>query len=157
MKLIGTKLYLRPLEINDSLVSYKWRNDSDIWVYTGNKPNRLITPEIEYNWLKDVLMRKDELRFAIVDKEKEKYIGNIQLTKMAFGSAEYHIFIGEKNYWGSGFAYEASKLMIEYVKYNMNIKVLYLNFDSNHLVAQKLYLKLGFTEYEIGKMKLILF
>jgi len=62
-------IFLRPLKVEDALTSYKWRNNPALWELTGSKPNRLITTEIETEWINKVLRRKDEIRFAIcIDK-----------------------------------------------------------------------------------------
>ena len=38
------KVLIRPLEVSDALTSYKWRNDPEIWKYTGSRPDMEITP-----------------------------------------------------------------------------------------------------------------
>ena len=60
------KITIRPLCIEDALTSYKWRNNPNIWKYTGNKPDKVITPEIETEWIKKVLKNENERRFAII-------------------------------------------------------------------------------------------
>lgn len=52
---MNDEVYIRPLELKDALVSYKWRNNPRIWRLTGSRPNTFVTPEIETEWLKHVL------------------------------------------------------------------------------------------------------
>jgi len=40
------KVIIRPLQETDAFISNKWRNNPDIWKYTGNKPDKEITLEI---------------------------------------------------------------------------------------------------------------
>jgi diamine N-acetyltransferase len=104
-------IYIRPLQESDALISCKWRNNPEIWKYTGSKPNKYITPEIEMEWIKDVLKQDIEKRFAICLKKNDKYIGNAQLTDIENGTAQYHLFIGETQYWGMGIGTKVAELI----------------------------------------------
>jgi RimJ/RimL family protein N-acetyltransferase len=148
---------IRPLEPDDYKVSYKWRNNPAIWQYTGTRPDKLITEEIEKEWLSTVLQRKDERRFAIcVDSN---YIGNIQLTSIANESAEYHIFIGEQEYWGKGIAAEASHLLLRYGFDVLGLNCIYLSVKEDNLNAIKLYERLSFrcAQRKEGLIKMLLY
>ena len=90
------RILIVPLQQEHSQISWRWRNDPEIWKYTGNKPSLEITPEIERDWIEGVLEDRNSKRFAItVDG---LYVGNIQLTNIDQTAAQYHIFIGEKDY-----------------------------------------------------------
>ena len=103
---------IRPLQRNDAFTSYKWRNDPNLWKLTGSKPDCIITPEIELAWIEKVMANIRDYRCAIV--ADGIYVGNIYLTNIQNKKADYHIFIGEKDYWNKGIAKRASKLIIEY-------------------------------------------
>jgi|LSQX01.3.fsa_nt_gb RimJ/RimL family protein N-acetyltransferase len=137
------KILIRPLVEEDAQISYIWRNDPDIWKYTGNKPNIQVTEEIEKKWILEKLEEKDSVRFAIiVDNE---YVGNIQLTNIKeYDTAEYHIFIGNKNYWNKGVAYLATAQIILYSKEILFLKTIYLTVNTKNIAAIKVYEKLGF-------------
>jgi len=47
------KVLIRPLQIEDASISWKWRNDPVVWKYTGSKPNIKVTEEIEKRWLEE--------------------------------------------------------------------------------------------------------
>ena len=138
-------IYIRPLRREDALTSYKWRNDPDIWLYTGRRPDRIITPEIELDWIDRVLKDTTSRRFAICLKEDGTYIGNVQLTDIEKETAKFHIFIGTKEYWGKGFATEATELLIRYAKENLMLKKLHLWVNPLNKAAVKVYLKCGFS------------
>ncbi len=135
---------IRPLVIDDARLSYKWRNDPEIWKYTGKRPDRVITYEDELRWMKDVLSRANERRFAII--ADGNYVGNIQLTDIDHDEAVYHIFIGEKTYWGTGVAYEATELILAYAFEELQLKAVRLRVRTEHERAIRLYLKAGFEE-----------
>lgn len=138
-------IYLRTLEVHDALVSYKWRNNPNIWKYTGSKPDRKITKEIENNWIREVLLRKNEMRYAICIHESGEYIGNVQFTNINDDSAEFHIFIGEEKYWGMNLGNKATKLMLEIGSKELKLVEIYLTVSKNNIAAIKIYLKCGFS------------
>ncbi|MBE0679895.1 MAG: GNAT family N-acetyltransferase, partial [Bacteroidales bacterium] len=136
---------IRPLREQDAHVSWKWRNDPDVWKYTGKRPDRRITKEIEIEWIKAVLAEKDSFRFAIM--ADGNYIGNIQLTNIVPGEeGEYHIFIGEKGYWGQGIATRASLQLIRYAREILKLKKLYLYVKPGNEAALRVYHKTGFVQ-----------
>ncbi len=133
---------IRPLEEEDANVSYVWRNDPEIWRYTGSAPNRLITLEDERAWIRNVIEDDTCKRFAIT--VGNQYVGNIYLTGIRHGEAEYHIFIGNKEYMGKGIAKKASKLLINYAREKLNLKSINLEVKIRNTRAVQLYLSLGF-------------
>ncbi len=155
MILKGKTCTLRLLTPDDGLISFKWRNDPEIWRFTGSRPDREITPEMECSWLEKILKNVDEARFAIVCKHTDQYIGNIQLTNIDSDKAEYHIFIGDSSYWGKGIAFDASCLILNYAFINLKLKSVYLVVNPLHISAIKLYEKLGFIAVD-NTIKMIL-
>jgi RimJ/RimL family protein N-acetyltransferase len=148
-------IYIRPLELSDAKVSWTWRNDPEIWKFTGNKPGQIVSLEMETLWLQKVLNETNSKRFAII--VDDIYVGNIQLTNITLLSAEYHIFIGNKNFWGKGISFIASQQLIHFAKKNFTFIYIYLIVDPNNKIAINLYNKLGFLKIspEI-RMELIL-
>lgn len=137
-------VYIRPLREEDSKISYKWRNDPHIWTFTGSKPDKEITYEIETEWILKVLSDHTARRFAII--VDENYVGNIQLTNISSTSAEYHIFIGNKEYWGKGVAYLATYQILNYAKEELKLLNINLSVREDNIGAVKTYLKNGFEE-----------
>jgi len=152
-------IYIRPLRIEDAAISYLWRNDSEVWKFTGSRPDRLITLEIEKEWIENVINRNNERRYAICLVANDKYIGNVQLTKISEGAAEFHLFIGDKDYWNKGIGKEATKKMIEIGFNELNLEEIYLEVDIRNAPAVKAYERVGFFPFEqqMGKifMKII--
>lgn len=132
---------IRKLQEEDAQISFAWRNNPEIWKYTGSRPDRTITPEMEKAWINAVINRPDELRFAII--ADEEYVGNIYLTNIHDGSAVYHIFIGETRYWGKGVAFQASSQLIALAK-SIGLSKISLKVHHKNLQAIRLYEKLGF-------------
>lgn len=135
---------IRPLVVHDAYTSVKWRNDPEVFKYTGNVYNHQIRIEDELKWIEKVIAAKDEYRCAII--ADGKYVGNIYLTNINQGSATYHIFIGEKDYWGKGIAKQASVLILKYAFSILHLKSVLLHVRINNVRAANLYNKLGFKE-----------
>ena len=139
---------IRPLIEQDAYTSYKWRNNPDVFKYTGNIYTKEITLESVLAWIRRVIENKNEYRCAIL--VDEIYVGNIYLTNIIVGySAEYHIFIGDKSYWGKGVAQQASIGILHYGFSNLNVQTIYLEVHVENIVAVCLYEKLGFVTKEI--------
>jgi len=138
-------IYLRPLEIKDAEISYKWRNNPKVWELTGSKPNKVVTLDIEREWIEKVLPRNNEKRYAICIRSNGEYIGNVQLTDIKNGEAEFHIFIGETKYWGKGIGKNATYEMIRIGFCELHLKKIYLNVNEQNFAAIKAYEKSGFV------------
>lgn len=139
-------IYIRPLELNDASTSYLWRNNPLVWKFTGGRPDRIITKELETDWLSGALKRENEYRFAICVKETDQYIGNAQLTHITDNSAQYHIFIGETELWGKGIGKQATALLLGYAFDELKLNSVFLEVNAEHKAAIKAYQKSGFVE-----------
>ena len=136
-------VFLRKLERTDAYVSYKWRNDPEVFKYTRTVYDHEITLETELHWIERVIKNDDEYRCAII--ADNCYVGNIYLTNIDDEKAEYHIFIGDKSYWGKSVAKKASIEIIRYGFEYLNLKKIVLEVRQQNKNAIRLYEKLGFT------------
>jgi RimJ/RimL family protein N-acetyltransferase len=152
------EIYIRPLKERDALFSYKWRNDPIVWKYTGSRPDRTITQEMELEWIRDVLKRKNEKRFAICIKENDKYVGNAHLSDITIDSAQYHIFIGDTNYWGKGIATIVTRMVLQYAFDVIRVKEVYSFFLKDNVGSIVACKKAGFVfkeDISENEMKMI--
>ena len=142
---------IRPLKTDDAYTSYKWRNDPEVFRYTGNRYDHEISLESELNWIKQVIYKKDDYRCAIL--ADGEYVGNIYLTEIDEKKAHFHIFIGNKAYWGKGVARKASEILLEYAFLELGLQIITLNVDLRNVPAIRLYEKLGFKSETVnGRM-----
>lgn len=135
---------IRPLQESDAYISVKWRNDPEVFKYTGNTYSREITIDDELEWIRKVISNPNDYRCAIL--ADGIYVGNIYLTDINDGEAEYHIFIGERSHWGKGIARLASEAIIEYGFTQLNLDIIKLRVRVTNKRAYSLYLTLGFVE-----------
>lgn len=129
---------------DDALTSYKWRNDREVFRYTGNTYSFEITLQMEEEWIDKVIAREEDYRCAIL--VDEAYVGNIYLTDIDGVKADYHIFIGDKSYLGKGVAKAASLQILAYAFDELNLQRVALKVNENNIPAIHLYLSLGFEE-----------
>lgn len=142
---------IRPLTVEDAYTSVNWRNDPEVFKYTRSTYDHIITIDSELEWIKKVIAKKDDYRCAIL--ADGKYIGNIYLTDIKDGIAHYHIFIGEKSYWGKGVAKKASQLIIDHGVKIFGVTEIQLGVHEKNTAALRLYLGLGFKiESKDGNM-----
>lgn len=135
---------IRPLQEEDAYISVIWRNDPDVFKFTGNTYSHEITIDRELNWIRKVINNTDEYRCAIL--ADDTYVGNIYLTNIEQGKAEYHIFLGNKEFWGKGVAYKASLLIIEYGFIKLKLNSITLRVNKGNVSAYHLYKKIGFVD-----------
>ena len=136
------KVTIRPLIETDAYVSVKWRNDPEVFKYTGNTYNHEITIESELEWIRKVISNPEEYRCAIL--VDGIYVGNVYLTEIIGGNANYHIFIGERCYWGKGIAKEASRQIVDYGFNKLHLNSIRLRVRKQNIRAISLYRSLGF-------------
>ena len=145
MKYQKEDIYLRPLVREDALTSFKWRNDPEVWKYTRSRPNMVITPEIELNWAEQVLQTANRRTFAICLVENDQYIGNVQITDMNGTSGRFHLFIGDKSFWGKGIGTAAAEKLVSVAREELHLKQLVLWVNKENTAARKIYLNVGFV------------
>ncbi|PWN68327.1 GNAT family N-acetyltransferase [Chryseobacterium phosphatilyticum] len=137
---------IRPLVKEDALTSYHWRNDPEVWKFTGSRPDREITQEIESEWIDRILKDEKSKRFAILCDNQ--YVGNVQLTNIENTTAEFHIFIGNKNFWGKGISQLATYQILYYAKEVLKLSEINLHVKPENIAAVKSYKRNNFVVIE---------
>jgi RimJ/RimL family protein N-acetyltransferase len=153
---MNESIYLRPLGLDDATTLYKWRNNPDIWRYSLFDINSAITLEQEKTWLMEILKRSDQKRFAICLTKNEKHIGNIHLIDIADQHAEFHLFIGDQDYWRKGIGAKATKLILDYAFLTLNLNNVRFDVDINNEAAIKIYTRQGFISLDSAESLMIM-
>lgn len=154
MKNQYSKINIRKFEKNDIENKVKWINDK-----SNNEFLHYDLP-LEYDktlkWYNANKDRKDRYD-AVIEYDKVP-VGIIGLLNIDFKNlkAEYYITMGENQYKGKGIAYGASKKVIEYGFYELNLNKIYLYTEVENIVGQKLFNKLGFYKEGLIKEDLII-
>lgn len=142
-KLSGEKCYLSPISMDDVERYTEWVNDLEIGQFMLFS-STVIDLERERETLK-TLMRND-IVFAIVEKDTNKAIGNcgLHMVNEVHRRAYFGIFIGEKTYWNQGIGAEATSLILDYGFNIMNLNNITLEVVAYNQRAVRCYEKVGF-------------
>jgi ribosomal-protein-alanine N-acetyltransferase len=142
----GAVVLLRPLaraDLNERYLS--WLNDPDVTRYTetGTFPS---TAEDLDNYYRSVTGSRNEVILAVQDKKSGQHVGNVKLgpIRWVHRCATFGILIGEKVHWGKGVGLEATRLMVEYGFYQLNLHRIDLGVFAEHQAAVRCYEKAGF-------------
>ncbi len=153
--IIGKRLYLRCLDKQDIYKVMNWRNQphvhENIFSFT------FINSYQQEQWFEKYAQDSRQESFMIVLKETEEEIGVIGLSYIDYknGTAVLNTMIGEKRYWGKGYATEASIYIINYAFNELNLnRITSFFYESNKAIINK-NLKLGFKME--GKLRQLIF
>ncbi|MFH1772646.1 MAG: GNAT family protein [Candidatus Omnitrophota bacterium] len=151
----GKIIYLRGLGREDLPDVVKWINNPEVthYLFMGDKPSNL--ESLTESWEKE-LRSPNDISFAIVDMKKDELIGwtGIYTINWISRSAEYRVFIGNKNYWSKGIGTEAARLLIEYAFNKLNLNRVWLGVNAEHKGALKSYGKAGFIKEGVLRQEL---
>lgn len=153
-KIVGEKVYLSPISVDDTEAFLKWINDEEVTVYLTALPDI-------YSLLKEEdfveKTAKDNNTFSIVDKQTDKLIGNCSYFGESFinRTAEIGIMIGEKDYWSKGYGSDALKLLLDFGFRVRNYNSLTLRVLAINKRAIACYEKVGFKKSGVQREAVI--
>lgn len=140
-------IIIRPLEKKDAYTSWKWRNDPEIFKNTGRNYSGPVRLEDELKWIREVLNRPDERRFAIM--ADDVYVGNVYLTGITPTEAEIGIFIGEKSRWNHGIGTKSYLLVLDFAFRQLNLSCVKSIVRKENSASLKMHKKVGFQTTQI--------
>lgn len=146
--LIGERIYLRALQKSDADGNYvEWFNTAEVCKFNNHhRFPYLYRQAIDY--IEFATNTRENVILAVVDSKTHRHIGNIALQHIDHiqRTAEFAILIGEREYWGRGFAYEASHLIINHGFTELNLHRIYCGTLQSNVGMQKLAEKLSFQK-----------
>jgi ribosomal-protein-alanine N-acetyltransferase len=142
--LIGAKVYLRPLDLEDVAALTTWLNDPEVTRFL--RVHRPLTRMAEEAFLRKISDSEHDVVLGIVLREPEQFIGVAGLHHLDVRNrhAEFGIAIGEKTVWGGGCGTEATQLMVRYAFDVLNLNRIWLHVGEDNERAVRVYEKLGF-------------
>ncbi|UOQ74422.1 GNAT family N-acetyltransferase [Hymenobacter cellulosilyticus] len=145
---MASDLYLREIERTDLPRINQWRNDPELIGYLGAN-FFFIGAGIDERWFDGYLANRDKaVRLAIVVGPDQRHIGNVQLTSIhpINRTAEFSIFIGDKDYWSAGHGRVATEQILQHGFNDLNLNRIYLTLLQENERARRMYQRLGFKE-----------
>ena len=150
-KILGDRIYLSPMNIEDAEKFTKWMNDFN--VTDGiNSSSKIMGLEAEKEWIENVL-KENQYVFAIVKKETDELIGNCSIINISHKNriGTLGIMIGEEENRNKGYGQETLKLLLDYGFNYLNLNNIGIDVLSFNERAVACYKKLGFKE--IGRRR----
>lgn len=138
-----SEIALRPLEEKDASRMLEWLNDTEVTKYLNIKGG-ISKLEDSLSFIRTAKKEDFNLHRAIVGKD-DVYLGTISLKNIDSKKqeAEYAIVMHPAAQ-GTGAAFAASELIIDYAFSTMGLSRIYLYVEERNERALKLYYKLGF-------------
>jgi RimJ/RimL family protein N-acetyltransferase len=125
--LIGTRIILRPLEVQDALTIVPWFHDPEVNQFLP--PDFCLKALMEETVIQHLYKRKppSEIAFGIILKVDKALVGVVGIDRIDWvsRSGRTSILIGVKKYWNRGLGTEAKTLLIEYGFLELNLHSLY--------------------------------
>jgi|GEM_PF-149952 len=148
-KLVGKRVYLSPMNVEDAETYVKWLNDFNVTDGVRNS-SRVISLEGEREWIG---RNSSQYQFAIVLLENDKLIGNCGFHGIDHlrQCAEVGLFIGDEENRNKGYGEEVLNLLIDYGFDYLNLNNIMLRVFAFNERAISCYKKVGFKE--IGRRR----
>jgi RimJ/RimL family protein N-acetyltransferase len=143
-KIVGDRVYLSPISLEDAERYTAWLND-----FSTSRFLTLASAQVTLHGERDSLVAlSKEQTYAIVEKGKDELLGNCGLFAIdpTHRSAEVGIFIGPEGKRGSGFGTEALGLLCDYGFNVLNLRSIHLRTYAFNERAAASYRKVGFKD-----------
>lgn len=143
--IVGKRVILRTLCLKDVAGPYlSWFNDAEVCRYNQHHVFAYYKHQAQ-EYIRKSISSRSELVLAIVTKRGARHIGNIALQRIDLISrnAQFSIILGDKKYWGKGYAKEAMRLLLKHGFTQMNLHRIYCATTVDNIAMQKLALSVG--------------
>lgn len=142
----GKKISLRNLEETDLQNIQKWLSNSEFthYLFQGDRPTSLQSLKDDFD--KNHKNMHDVV-FALVTKNNV-HIGWVGIYEINWISrkGEIRFFVGEKKFWGRGYATEAVSLLVDYAFNKLNLHRVYGGTNKENKGSIKVFKNNGFHE-----------
>jgi RimJ/RimL family protein N-acetyltransferase len=144
---LGDLVKLRPMEPAEAEALWRWNSDPEVmrWMNDGHRQTLAYTAkqldERPRNAYDDVL-------YGVEVLAEGKLIGLVRLrgAEPETGCAELDIYLGEKEYWGRGYATDAMRTICRYGFDKMRLHKITLTVATENHAAHHIYQKVGFVD-----------
>lgn len=146
MYIEGTRLYFRPLEVQDEPLLCKWINDPAVRRYNAHRGPLNLLREREF--IDGQGKNPQEYVFGVVAKNGDRLIGTVALRGVdsVNRSAVLGIAIGDTAWQNRGYGSEAIKLLLKYGFEELNLNRIGLHVFAENWRAIRTYQKAGFVQ-----------
>ena len=149
----GKRIFLREIRLSDANKNYCcWMNDPEMNQYLESRFEKWSIKKLK-SYVSAIKKNPSYVFLAIIAKNRNKHIGNIKIGPVdrVHKLADVGIIIGEKSFWGKGFAAEAIKLVVDYAFNKLGLHKLTAGAYSNNIRSIKAFKKAGFSVEGVRK------
>ncbi len=113
--IVGTKVTLRPKNIEDAADDHRWRQDPELAELDAASVLRQGLNDFTHDLATEIKYPTPWVKRYGIDTLEGQHIGNCMAYDIdtISGQSEVGILIGERNYWGDGYGREAFTLLID--------------------------------------------
>jgi RimJ/RimL family protein N-acetyltransferase len=139
--LVGSGVYLRPIDHGDAPAVLPWMNDPEI-----TRTLRLYRP-MSLRAAEDFIARanqaEDQMVLGIVVKKTDRLVGVAGLSEIdaRHRHAGFTMLIGVRQEWGQGYGTEATGLLVRHAFETLNLNRVWLKVFGDHAAALRIYEK----------------
>ena len=149
----GQRIHLREVRPSDVTERYyRWMNDPEVnrYLETRFAPQSL---ETIADFVRRMAGKSDEPFFAICTNDTQEHIGNIKIGPINFRHrhGDISLLIGEKEYWGKGYATEAIELVTRFGFETANLNKLEAGCYAENEGSARAFEKCGYTREGLMK------
>ena len=150
----GQNIFLRGLELTDVPEIMKHWNNVEVKKFLNSSTPH--SSQEEEEWVKYTWKQRKEgkgFTFAIIYKENNLYIGNIEISIINQNSRRgvVGIVIFNQSYWNKGFGTESIQILLKFAFETLNLNSVELEVFANNQRAQHCYEKSGFKQMGIRR------
>lgn len=146
MDAYGESVKLRAMGVADAEALWRWNHDADVmrWMDAGYAE----TMSQVAAWLGERAVNAYADVLFGVEEPGGTLIGLVRLhgAEPEIGIAELDIYLGEKDFWGKGYATDAVRTVCRYGFEKMRLRKITLTVVVENHAADHLYRKVGFVE-----------
>ena len=152
-QIIGKNIILRTLELADCQEYYvNWLNDNETNQYLESRWSRHDINSVK-NFVSSINNSEHSYIFAII--QGTKHIGNIKIGPIdyLYKFADIGYLIGEKSYWGKGYATETIGLILKFAFETLKLHRVEAGAYEQNIGSQKALIKNGFVQEGIFRKR----
>jgi len=144
--LVGNKIYLRPVELDDAKSFYIGENDPII------RESLFLALPIhhtkEEEKIKQYINSSEAIVLSIIEKSTESIIGQTAFFRIDYihRIAVFYLAILAQKFWSKGYGTEVTHLMVDYAFQTLNLNRIQLHVCAENNSAIKIYQLAGFVK-----------
>ena len=141
----GKKILLEAVDSAHLEQFRKWRNNPNLRKYF--REYREINDEMQRRWFEKITTDKGQVNFSIKEKPTRKLIGHCGLYYIDWRNrtAEFGIYLGDKESRGKGYGSEALRQLCGYGFNDLNLNRIWCEVYSNNQ-SLNMYRHIGFVD-----------